>query len=225
MSYCSACDTRQIFRSLDNRPISRATCWHWCRNCLKKVPSCRSCAQTPGCRLCGERTALVSFDAQGHLDSDDETRGDNESDVRSDPPRFTPVCRGHDVLPSIWILKKGWWFPSDADISHRYVDDIVHVAHWCTGCDRPAGIRWLVKLVMVIDGRTQRYQHKLCSACAVCVMNRPVSIQAATLFEGVTYLHIEFGSFPAITMLPKPMRFRLPLIGRIVPPLVWPSTA
>ncbi len=44
--------------------------------------------------------------------------------------------------------------------------------------------------MMVFNGTTDRYKHKLCHRCAVCVENRPVSIQAASTCFLLTALEI-----------------------------------
>ena len=192
-----------ILRPLDDRPVSRATCWSSCRHCHSQVPSCRPCAERRECqrsqKCCGpayvsyDNTAALDSDADDDIDSDRRTIC-NALDVRSNPPRFTPLSRTRDVLPGIWSdVTRGWWLPSDADTAASAASDEMPL-RWCTSCDRPTSVRWLVELVMVINGLTHRYQHKFCLACARCVLERPVSIQAATMCEAVSSFHLAFAA-------------------------------
>ena len=189
--YCGSCDTRHWARPFHDRPVSRVTCWSYCSVCRKKIPSCRACAEgsykSRGCGFCGAAGPRVDFDSREQLDSDDDDRGDNTSDVRIACPRFTPLSRTQYELPEVWTEDKtrpGWWIPNEG----RATEQAKTLR--CTGCDVRTRFRCPANVMMVIDGGTHRLQHLLCGGCIRCVENRLVSIQAATLGTRVTALDI-----------------------------------
>ena len=193
--YCGSCDARHWARPLHDRPVSRATCWSYCKACRKKVPACRACAESfcdsRGCCFCGALGPNIDFDSRDDLDSGDEDRGNNASDVRTEPPRFTPLSRSQYELPKLWTEERnrlGWWIPNES----RAIGQTTTLR--CTGCDVRTRFRCPVNVVMVIDGGTRRLRHLLCGACIRCVENRLLSIQAATLGSRVTALDIQLAS-------------------------------
>ena len=157
--------------------------------CRTKFPACESCAQfdaecSASCPKCHVRNLRLQFaerlDHDPEIDTDGEEAIDprrNCEDVRTDPPRFTPVARTFKMLPFLWKLKRSWYETDSKS---------------CTGCSEPEPLcRALFNVVLIHDGKTQLYKHKLCGRCVACVSNRMVSIHAATLCEFFTYLKIE----------------------------------
>ena len=186
-TYCGYCDSAFVLRPLDDRPVFRAThtIYYFC--CNKKIQTCESCAHPsilrscPQCRVGDSRLQKrerTPFDPDD--DTDDEEAVDanrNCADVRIDPPRFTPLARTSKMLPLLWELKDKWYETKSKS---------------CTGCSEPGRLfRWLFDVVMVHDGKTQRYRHKLCFRCVACVTNRIMSIQAATMSSRTTCLDIQ----------------------------------
>ena len=188
-SYCGFCDSAYVLRPLDDRPVCRAThtIYYFC--CKIKIQACESCAQpdakcSSSCPKCNvynssfQKRDRTPFDPED--DTDDEEAVDanrNSADIRVDPPRFTPLARTSEMLPLLWELKDKWYETKSKS---------------CTGCSEPGCFfRWLFDVVIVHDGKTQRYRHKLCSRCVACVTHRIMSIQAATMSSKTTFLDIQ----------------------------------
>ena len=187
--YCGFCDSKYVLRSLDDRPVFRATHTKYFFCCGTRTPACEGCSQPhaesssvcPACEVQNPRQMrqLIVDD-----DTDDEEAvdpGRNEEDVRIDPPRFTPLARTSMMLPYLWKLTGSPtmpWYETESKA--------------CTGCAAPGPLfRCLFDVVMIHEGTTQRYKHKLCFKCAACVNNRPVSIEKATMTTKTTYLVIQ----------------------------------
>ena len=178
MPYCGACDGRLIFNGYDDRPVSRATCWSFCKHCWQKVPMCRSCAvkanKMIGCSKCGKPRPGFDFDAsRAEFDPPHEDCGDYTDDVRTLCPRFTPAARTHLRLRDCWKQNI-----SDGDKLRRWWH--TKVRHRCTGCDIRTQFRSLWNVVLITDGKPESYKHKLCGACAFCIQERQMDILAAT---------------------------------------------
>ena len=110
------------------------------------------------CPKCHVRNLRLQYAERLDHDPDTDTDGEeaidprcNCEDVRTDPPRFTPLARTSKMLPFLWKFK-GSWYETESKS--------------CTGCSEPGPLfRGLFDVVMIHDGTTQRYRHKLCFRC------------------------------------------------------------
>ena len=181
--YCGFCDGRLRWRPLDERPVSRATHVTACGACRAlsrpwQFPACEGCASQEPCYTCGatpthfQRMSPHQFDS----DEDEDWAERNAADVRVDTPRFTPLSRTVGSVGHVWKRSRcGRWFTARqlactgcalARPMVRFCFDVV--MHWDEHRSRPRG------------AITERYRHRLCVRCALCVMMRPVSVDAAS---------------------------------------------
>ena len=177
-------------------------------------------------------------DTDSSDDDDKQATGEalDARDVRIHPPRFCPGARTRDRVPHVWrSTERGWHIATGATEPFQ-LDRWQKLVGGCTGCGLVGPMnRVLFDVLLIYGGQhqqhndspaasstssaatadlratsTERYRHKLCVKCAVCVVRRPMGIRNATFEDRLTFLQISPtvldvpDSLPTLFLEPSP---------------------
>lgn len=201
--YCGPCDLRQLLRPENDRYICRATLMGIHKKCGIRSPLCRNCAAAGNCPKCGiwvDTIAAAAKSSDNELDTDSDDNDDEENDVivryhpdiRIHPPRFTPLGRTGGInAHRYWELQNDRWLhPINAPLI-------------CSGCDSPARIRCLTRVIIIARNQTTHYLHRLCCRCMRAISHREQEIVAcgpnATIL--MELLPLKYCEAPPVTSL------------------------